>query len=125
MATGDDPVVVFTGTAWQAGQLQGLLGGAGIESFLRDEVMGRIDAPALAAGAIGAVKVVVAREHAPRAEQVLRDFGGQGGMTAGADGARDPAPSVSEGASWTCRACGQANEGQFDACWSCGTARPA
>lgn len=24
--------------------------------------------------------------------------------------------------SWTCRKCGEVNEGQFAACWSCGTA---
>jgi hypothetical protein len=125
MATADDPVVVFSGPAWQAGQLQGLLEDAGIESFLRDEVMGRIDAPALAAAAKGAVKLVVAREHAPRAEQVLRDFGGEGGMNAGPDGAGDRAPSVADVASWTCPTCGQQVECQFDTCWNCGTARRA
>src|SRR5512146_1252394 len=98
MATGDDPVVVFSGTAWQAGQLQGLLEDAGVESFLRDEVTGRIDAPALAAAAKGAVKLVVAREHATRAEQVLRDFGGGDGVPADAGGDGEPALPVPEGA---------------------------
>jgi hypothetical protein len=116
----DDPVVVFTGTAWQTVQLQGLLESAGIASFLRDEVMGRIDAPALAAGAIGAVKLVVTREHVPRAEEVLRDFGGEKGMP-------DPAPEVPAELPplppWVCVHCGEQVEGQFDTCWSCGAAR--
>jgi hypothetical protein len=116
----DDPVVVFTGTIWQAEQLRGLLEQAGIEAFLRDEVMGRIDAPALAAGAIGAVKVVVTREHAPRAEEVLRDFGAQQGAPQAGDGAPvEPAPVPP----WVCVHCGEQVEGQFDVCWNCGAAR--
>jgi hypothetical protein len=123
MSTLDDPVVVFSGTAWQAEQLQGLLTEAGIESFLRDEVMGRIDAPALAAGAFGAVKLVVTRGHSLRAEQVLRDFGGEGGMAAEAAGADAPVPAAPQLAAWVCPHCGQDVEGQFAACWNCGAAR--
>jgi len=111
----DDPIVVFTGTAWQAGQLRGLLENAGIEAFLRDEVMGRIDAPALAAAAIGAVKLVVAREDVGRAQQVLDDFGGAKG---GRDVADVPAPPP-----WVCVHCGEQVEDQFDVCWNCGAAR--
>ncbi len=122
MAASDDQVVVFVGTAWQAGQLQELLEEAGVESFLRDEVMGRIDAPALAPGAIGAVKLVVAREHAEKAEQILRDFGGEGGVTDGPREAGEPAPAGLD--AWTCPGCGQEVEGQFDACWNCGAPRP-
>jgi hypothetical protein len=116
----DDPVVVFTGTVWQAEQLRGLLDNAGIEAFLRDEVMGRIDAPALAAGAIGAVKLVVTREHAAHAEQVLRDFGGGRGM---ADDTVEAPPEAPPLPQWTCVHCGEQVEGQFDTCWNCGAAR--
>lgn len=116
----DDPVVVFRGTAWHAEQLQGLLQSAGIEAFLRDEVMGRIDAPALAAGAIGAVKVVVTREHVQRAEEVLRDFGGENGV---ADETAPPALEVPPLPPWICVHCGEQVEGQFDVCWNCGAAR--
>jgi hypothetical protein len=119
MSMRDDPVVVFSGTAWQAEQLRGLLEEAGLEAFLQDEVMGRIDAPALAAAAMGAVKLVVAREHAARAGQILRDFGAGDGPL---DGPAEPARS--EPAPWACARCGQQVEGQFDACWSCGAARP-
>ncbi len=120
MAAVDDPVIVFTGTAWQAEQLRGILENAGIAAFLRDEVMGRIDAPALAPGAIGAVKLEVAREDGPRAEQILRDFGGEGGVVED-----DPVPpaDVSPAPPWTCVHCGEQVEGQFDVCWNCGAAR--
>jgi len=117
-----DPVVVFTGTTWQAEQLRGLLENAGIESFLRDEVMGRIDAPALAAGAIGAVKLVVARDQAARAEQVLRDFGGARGM---AHAGPEPLSELPPPPPWVCVHCGEQVEEQFDVCWNCGAARGA
>ena len=116
----DDPVVIYSGTAWQAEQLRGLLENAGIESFLRDEVMGRIDAPALAAGAIGAVKLVVTREHGAQARQVLQDFGGERGLRG--EGV-EPAPDLPPPPPWTCVHCGEQVEGQFDLCWNCGAAR--
>ena len=116
----DDPVVVFRGSGWQAEQLQGLLENAGIQSFLRDEVMGRIDAPALAAGAFGAVKVVVTRENTLRAEEILRDFGGEAGVPQ-ADGT--PSPEAPPAPTWICVHCGEQVEGQFDVCWKCGAAR--
>jgi hypothetical protein len=34
-------------------------------------------------------------------------------------------PRKSRGASWKCLACGTENEAQFDACWSCGAAKPS
>ena len=120
MSQPEDPVVVFTGTAWQAEQLRGLLDNAGVESFLRDEVMGRIDAPALAAGAIGAVKLVVTREHVAQAEQVLRDFGGGTGVP---DEALEPPADPPALPPWVCVHCGEQVEGQFDVCWNCGAAR--
>lgn len=120
MTDPDEPVVVFSGTAWQAEELRGILENAGIESFLRDEVMGRIDAPALAAGAIGAVKLVVSAADVARAEEVVRDFGGRLGTH---DDPGVPAPDLPPLPPWFCVHCGEQVEAQFDVCWNCGAAR--
>ena len=116
----DDPIIVFTGTAWQAEQLQGLLQERGIESFLRDEVMGRIDAPALRAGASGAVKLVVRREDVPQAEEILREYGGKSAVSGSAG---EPAAELPPSPPWTCVHCGEQSDDQFDVCWNCGAAR--
>ena len=116
------PIVIFTGTAWQAEQLRGILENAGVEALLRDEVMGRIDAPALAAGAAGAVKVIVAPEHEGRAREVLRDFG-VADATPGEGEGGGPTPEPPAAAPWVCVHCGEQVEDQFDSCWNCGAAR--
>ncbi len=117
----DDAVVVFVGTAWQAGQTQGLLENAGIAAFLADEMMGTIEAPLLAAGGVAAVRVLVSRGDFPRAEEVIRDFGGALGLR------EEDRSSAAEptGAAWTCPTCKESVEGQFEVCWRCGASRSA
>ena len=34
-------------------------------------------------------------------------------------------PAAAEQTDWTCPRCSEVNEGQFGACWSCGTSIPA
>ncbi len=34
-------------------------------------------------------------------------------------------PTSESRAAWTCPVCGEESEGQFEACWKCGTARDA
>ena len=34
-------------------------------------------------------------------------------------------PSAENRAAWICPVCGEESEGQFEACWNCGTARDA
>lgn len=49
-------------------------------------------------------------------------------LTVQADEARrilTEAPDEQAGRGWTCRRCGTPLEGQFTACWHCGTAREA
>jgi hypothetical protein len=117
----DDAVDVYVGTAWQAGQVQGLLESAGIVSFLKDEAMGTIEAPALAPGGFSAVKVIVSRHDRERAEQVVSDFGGESGLKEAEPAALAEAPAET----WRCTRCNEQVEGQFDVCWSCGSPRPA
>ncbi|HEY3381512.1 MAG TPA: DUF2007 domain-containing protein [Vicinamibacterales bacterium] len=115
----DDAVEVYAGASWQAGQIQELLENAGILAFLKDEQMGWLEAPALSAAGLDAVKVVVSRTDLQRAEQVVRDFGGQAGL-------RDegPAPTIEMAmAPWKCSRCQEHVEGQFEVCWNCGAAK--
>jgi hypothetical protein len=117
----DDPVDVYIGTSWQAGQVRELLENAGIGAFLKDEAMGYLDAPAISPGAIGSVKVVVARADIARAEALIQDFGGQNGLLdPNVPDATGP-PVVS---SWSCQGCGEQVEAQFGVCWKCGAPRP-
>ena len=115
----DDVVVVYVGAPWQAGQIQGLLENAGIAAFLANEMMGTLEAPLLEAGGVAAVKVVVSRGDLSRAEQVVRDFGGQGGLL---DEGAAPSVEPADGA-WTCPRCREQVEGQFEVCWRCGASR--
>lgn len=127
----DAPVDVFVGTSWQAGQVQELLENAGITALLRDEVMGRIDAPALAPGSMGCVKVMVSSEDVERAETVIKDFGGQKGLLDDesledptGEGIASDSVAMPATSTWACSSCGEQVEEQFGACWNCGTARP-
>jgi len=120
MADTDTPVDVYVGTSWQAGQVQELLQNAGIPALLKDEVMGRIDAPALAPGSMGCVKVMVASGDVDRAEILIRDFGGGTGLL---DAPPPDDAEAAPGAPWTCPGCGEQVEDQFGACWKCGVAR--
>ena len=118
----DAPVDVYIGTSWQAGQVQELLENGGITALLKDEVMGRIDAPALSPGAIGSVKVVVARSDVALAERLIRDFGGGSGLMDEPSG--EPVEETPVGRPWCCPGCSEQVEAQFGACWKCGTPRP-
>ena len=122
MEDANAPVDVYIGTSWQAGQVQELLESAGITALLRDEVMGRIDAPLLKPGSMGCVKVMVAREDFERAEVLIRDFGGERGLMD--DRAAEPTAQAPAGIPWTCPGCGEQVEAQFGICWKCSTPRP-
>ena len=121
MADTDELVAVYVGLPWQAGQVQGILESAGITSFLRNELMGTIEAPLLSAGGFAAVRVVVPRAEFERAEEVIRDFGGQNGLLG--EEAPIQAPDADPVAVWNCKRCGEEVETRLDVCWSCGADR--
>jgi hypothetical protein len=86
--------------------LKNLLESAGIRCRIHRELLSRL------AGEIPfpecAAQLLVERpEDEERAEQIVREFG-------------RPAPA---GPPWSCARCGERLEGQFTACWSCGTGR--
>jgi hypothetical protein len=90
--------------------LQNLLEQAGIGCFIKNRDLG---------GALGDLPFldcspelwVLRDEQAERATAVLRD-------------ALRPLPRA-QGAAWRCGRCGEDNEAQFGACWSCGNAETA
>jgi Putative prokaryotic signal transducing protein len=89
----------------EVGLLRGLLEHAGITCITKNEAL---------AGALGEIPFlecqpelwVVDDADRARAEAIIA-----------AHYERSPAH-----ADWTCRRCGEKNEGQFSACWRCGTA---
>lgn len=76
MSDNDKLIVVYAGTSTEAGYLKTVLEAEGITAFLKDEMMGAIAAPYIAAGGLGAVKVVIAAEDIERAQPILDDFQG-------------------------------------------------
>jgi putative signal transducing protein len=91
----------------EAHHLKNLLRSAGIRCSLRNEELvrlaGEVPFPACA------LQLFVERaEDYPAAEGIVREF-------------LRPQRQTSE--SWRCRGCGEAIEGQFTACWKCGSNR--
>lgn len=95
------------GTLADVAHVQNLLEHAGIRSFLKNVNLG---------GALGDLPFldcapelwVLVDGDAERAERVIRE-------------ALRGAPATG-GAPWRCARCGEQNEPQFGACWSCGAA---
>lgn len=94
---------------------QNILEISGIDSFLKDEVIGTIAPWYAAAGGAGAVKVEVAESDVDRARAVIKEMSSKEGL-------EEINKSVIE--PWICPNCGEKIEAQFNDCWSCQTTRP-
>jgi hypothetical protein len=70
----DRLVVVFAGTALDAGMVQSLLEEEGIPAFIQNELMGNIAPWQVVAGGTGAVRVQVSTVDEERALQIINDF---------------------------------------------------
>ena len=70
----DEPVEVYSGTAWHAGMVKSLLESEGIEAFLRDEIMGTLNPWWTAPGGAGSVRVFVSGLDYEKAKQVVATF---------------------------------------------------
>ena len=68
------PVVVFSGTIWQAEMIKSLLANAEIEGYLKDEISGTIVPWFTSPGGVGSVKVVVSNLDYEKANQVVDDY---------------------------------------------------
>lgn len=69
-----EPVQIYAGTSLYAGMLQSLFVDAGIESFLKDDLMGTINPWVTEAGGVGAVKVLVSKNNAEKAILIVKEF---------------------------------------------------
>jgi hypothetical protein len=76
MKTNDEikPVLVFSGTAVQAGMVKSLLENAEIEAFLKDDLMGTLNPWRAAPGGAGAVKVFVSSTNYEKAKIVVGQY---------------------------------------------------
>ena len=71
----DSPVVVFAGTALDAGMVKSMLEEEGIQAFVKNELMSTIAPWQIELGGLGAAKVVVAVSNYDKAIQMINDFG--------------------------------------------------
>lgn len=68
-----EPVVIFTGHAWEAEMLKNILGNEGISAFLNNEHFGTLF-PFNRPMGMGDVKVVVSNQDAESAKALVADF---------------------------------------------------
>jgi hypothetical protein len=71
----DSPVVVFAGTALNAGMTKSMLEEEGIQAFIRNELMSSIAPWQIELGGLGAAKVVVANSNYDKATELIKSFG--------------------------------------------------
>jgi putative signal transducing protein len=68
------PVIVYSGSIVDADLLRCLLDGEGIQSYLKDEMVGMVAPYVAEPGGAGAVKVVIDKEDLERARPIVDDF---------------------------------------------------
>jgi hypothetical protein len=67
-------VEIFAGTGWQAGMVKSLLEDAGIEAFLKDEIMGTLSPWYTAPGGEGSVKVIISDLDLDKAKLLVEEY---------------------------------------------------
>jgi hypothetical protein len=70
----NNPVEVFTGTAWEAAVVKSLLENAEIRVFLKDEIRGTMVPWHISPGGTDAVTVVVSSADYENARQVVDEY---------------------------------------------------
>ena len=68
------PVIVFSGTEWDAGLVKTMLEDEGIQVFLKDEIRGTYAPWQVTAGGAGSVKVVVSSDDVKTAREIVERF---------------------------------------------------
>lgn len=69
-----EPILIFAGTAWEAGIVKSLLENAEVEAFLKDEIMGTLNPWWTAPGGAGSVKVFVSGPDYEKANEIVKEF---------------------------------------------------
>ena len=69
-----DPVVVWSGTVWEAGLLKTVLENEEIETFLKDEIMGTLNPWWTSPGGAGSVSMVVSKGNEAKALIIIKEF---------------------------------------------------
>lgn len=69
-----DPVVVWSGTVWEAGLLKTVLENEDIETFLKDEIMGTLNPWWTSPGGAGSVSLVVSKGNEAKALIIIKEF---------------------------------------------------
>jgi hypothetical protein len=70
----NEPVEVYSGSAWQAGMVKSLLEDSEIEAFLQDKIMGTLNPWWTSPGGSGAVKVFVAIKDQEKAKSIVSHY---------------------------------------------------
>ncbi len=69
-----DPVEIFAGNPWHTGMVKSLLENAGIEAFLKDDIMGTLNPWWTDPGGAFPVKVFVAFRDYNEARQIVDEY---------------------------------------------------
>ncbi len=69
----NQPVVIFTGHAWESEMLINMLENEGINAFINNEVVGTLF-PFYSTPGMGAVRVVVSKNDVEKAKHLVEDF---------------------------------------------------
>jgi len=69
-----NPVVVFTGTAWQAGMVKSLLENAGIEAFVLEHASATYNPGWNLPGEAGSVRVMISDLNLEEARPIVEEY---------------------------------------------------
>jgi hypothetical protein len=67
-------VEIFAGTPWECGMVKTLLGDAGIEAFVQDEIMGTLNPWWTSPGGAGPIRVIISSQDVEMAIPIVDQY---------------------------------------------------